>query len=80
VIGNLAVLLAAVGVFGTRSAWHDVIVAAIMGSLGLQGAAQVSRDALKELRPSYREVATGRHLIPQTSGKFLGAASPLESS
>jgi Co/Zn/Cd efflux system component len=51
VIGNLAVLLAAVGVFGTRTGWPDVIVAGIMAGLGLQGALQVIRHALEELRP-----------------------------
>lgn len=50
VIGNLAVLLAAVGVFGTGTGWPDVIVAAIMASLGLQSAVQVIRHALEELR------------------------------
>ena len=50
VIGNLAVLLAAVGVFGTRTGWPDVIVAGIMAGLGLQGALQVIRHALEELR------------------------------
>jgi Co/Zn/Cd efflux system component len=52
VIGNLAVMLAAVGVFGTHSGWPDVIVAAIMAGLGLQGASQVIRHALLELRPT----------------------------
>jgi Co/Zn/Cd efflux system component len=50
VIGNVAVMLAAVGVFGTGTGWPDVIVAAIMAGLGLQGAYQVIRHALKELR------------------------------
>ena len=35
VLGNLAVLLAALGVFGTGTGWPDVIVAAIMASLAL---------------------------------------------
>ena len=34
-IGNLAVLLAAAGVFGTGTGWPDVIVAAIMAGLGI---------------------------------------------
>ena len=38
VLGNLAVLLAAVGVFGTGTGWPDVAVAAIMAALALQGA------------------------------------------
>src|SRR6478752_3366432 len=37
VLGNLAVLLAALGVFGTGSGWPDVLVAAIMASLAIQG-------------------------------------------
>jgi len=52
VIGNLAVLLAAVGVFGTGTGWPDVIVAGLMAGLGVQGAAQVIRHALEELRPT----------------------------
>src|SRR3981081_4346283 len=50
VLGNVAVLLAAVGVLGTESGWPDVIVAAIMATLALQGAATVIRQALSELR------------------------------
>jgi Co/Zn/Cd efflux system component len=37
VLGNLAVLLAAAGVFGTGTGWPDIIVAAIMAALALQG-------------------------------------------
>lgn len=51
VLGNLAVLLAAAGVFGTGTGWPDVIVAAIMASLALQGAATVIRQSLDELKP-----------------------------
>jgi Co/Zn/Cd efflux system component len=50
VLGNLAVLLAAVGVFGTGTGWPDVIVATIMAGLALQGAGTVVRQALGELR------------------------------
>jgi Co/Zn/Cd efflux system component len=49
VLGNLAVLLAALGVFGTGTGWPDVIVAAIMSSLALQGATVVVRQSLGEL-------------------------------
>jgi Co/Zn/Cd efflux system component len=52
VIGNLAVLLAAVGVFGTGTGWPDVIVAGLMAGLGIQGAVQVVKHALEELRPA----------------------------
>jgi Co/Zn/Cd efflux system component len=50
VIGNCTVLLAALGVFGTGTAWPDIIVAAIMGVLSLQGARQVMQQAIGELR------------------------------
>ena len=49
VLGNLAVLLAALGVFGTRAGWPDVIVAAIMAALAVQGSTTVVRQALSEL-------------------------------
>ncbi len=50
VLGNLAVLLAALGVFGTGSGWPDIIVAVIMAALAIQGAALVIRQANAELR------------------------------
>jgi len=50
VLGNLAVLLAALGVFGTGTGWPDVIVAAIMAALALHGAWVVIRHASTELR------------------------------
>lgn len=50
VFGNLAVIVAALGVFGTGTGWPDVIVAAIMAALALQGAAVVVRQAAAELR------------------------------
>src|SRR5437870_5144561 len=50
VLGNIAVLLAALGVFGTGSGWPDTIVAAIMATLAMQGAALVIRQASAELR------------------------------
>ena len=49
-IGNAVVLLAALGVFGTGTGWPDVIVATIMGGLGLQGGWQIVRQARSELR------------------------------
>jgi Co/Zn/Cd efflux system component len=50
VLGNLAVLLAALGVFRTGSGWPDVSVAIIMGGLALQGAFVVIHHALTELK------------------------------
>jgi Co/Zn/Cd efflux system component len=48
-IGNAAVMLAAAGVFGTGTGWPDVIVAAIMGGLGLWGGVSIVRQARGEL-------------------------------
>jgi Co/Zn/Cd efflux system component len=56
VLGNLAVLLAALGVFGTGTGWPDLIVAAIMAALALQGALVVIRQAGSELQISRRSV------------------------
>lgn len=50
VFGNLAVLVAAAGVFGTGTLWPDVIVAAVMATLALQGSLIVVRHARAELR------------------------------
>jgi len=50
VLGNLAVLLAALGVFGTGTGWPDVIVATIMAGLAIQGAILVIRQAAGELQ------------------------------
>jgi len=50
-VGNLAVMLAALGVFGTGTAWPDLIVAAIMAGLGLWGGTQIIGQARAELRP-----------------------------
>jgi len=48
-IGNLAILLAAIGVLGTGAAWPDLIVACVMGALSLTSAVQVIRHARREL-------------------------------
>ncbi|WP_157217120.1 cation transporter [Flavisphingomonas formosensis] len=53
-IGNLAVLAAAAGVFGTGTAWPDLIVATIMAMLGLSGGWQIIRHARSELRHTER--------------------------
>ena len=49
-LGNAAVLMAALGVFGTGTNWPDIIVAAIMGGLGLWGGLQIVNQARGELR------------------------------
>lgn len=54
-IGNVAVLAAALGVFGSGSGWPDYLVAAIMSGLALVGAFQVARVAFAELRHPHAE-------------------------
>lgn len=49
-IGNIAVVLAAGGVFGLNSAWPDLVVATLMAVLGLSGGFQIMRQARAELR------------------------------
>ncbi len=49
-LANIAVMLAALGVFGTGSAWPDLLVAAVIASLALSSAWSVVRQASGELR------------------------------
>lgn len=49
-LGNLAIVLAALGVFGTGTAWPDLVVATLMASLGVSGGWQVLRYARDERR------------------------------
>ncbi len=48
-IGNIAVVAAALGVFGTGTGWPDIIVAAILAALGISGGWQIVRQARGEL-------------------------------
>jgi len=49
-IGNLAVMLAAAGVFGTGSVWPDLAVALAMAALAISAGVTVVRQAMDELR------------------------------
>jgi len=49
-IGNVAVMIAALGVFGTGTAWPDLAVAAVMAYLAVSGGWSVLRQARGELR------------------------------
>lgn len=48
-IGNIAVMIAAAGVFGTGAGWPDLIVALIMAGLALSAGFSVVRQARQEL-------------------------------
>ena len=51
-IGNIAVMLAAAGVFLSGSRWPDLLVAALIASLNLSAALKVVRLARTEIRSS----------------------------
>ncbi len=53
-IGNVAVMLAALGVFGTGTLWPDLIVAVSMAALGISGGSTIMRQALSEMRATKR--------------------------
>ncbi|NIM42339.1 MAG: cation transporter [Hydrogenophaga sp.] len=54
-VGNIAVMLAALGVFGTGSAWPDLLVASLMAALALHGGLSVLRQARRELKDGSEE-------------------------
>jgi len=56
-IGNLAVILAAAGVFGLGSAWPDLLVAILMAVLGLTAA----RSVILQARAELKELAHAAH-------------------
>lgn len=51
-IGNVAVMLAALGVWGSASAWPDLVVAMLMATLFLSSSVQIIGQALRERRVS----------------------------
>jgi Co/Zn/Cd efflux system component len=50
--GSLSLLAAAVGVFGTGTAWPDLGVAGLMAALALHGGWQVLQQAQQEMKLS----------------------------
>lgn len=52
-IGNVVVMLAALGVWGSASAWPDLIVAALMAGLFLTSSIQILRQAWNEYREDH---------------------------
>jgi Co/Zn/Cd efflux system component len=49
-IGNVAVMFAALGVWGTTTGWPDIIVASLMAGLFLSSSLQILRQGLGEYR------------------------------
>ena len=58
-IGNVAVMGAALGVFGTGTAWPDLIVAGVFALLAASGGWQIMRHAVSELRQRDEPVGLG---------------------
>jgi Co/Zn/Cd efflux system component len=48
-LGNVAVMVAALGVFGTGSAWPDLAVATVMAALAITGGWSIVRQTRQEL-------------------------------
>src|SRR3546814_15306318 len=74
-IGNIAVVAAALGVFGTGTGWPDIVVAAILAMLGLSGGWQIVRQALGELRGD----AAAENAALRAESTQIGRASCRES-
>ena len=62
-LGNVAVMLAALGVFGIGSAWPDLAVATVMAGLAIIGGWSVVRQTRGELKQAssqhHKQVQTG---------------------
>ena len=54
-IGNVAVMIAALGVWGSATGWPDLIVAAVMAGLFLSSSFQIIRQALREEAEDHHE-------------------------
>ncbi|KLK94776.1 cation transporter [Microvirga vignae] len=59
-IGNVVVVLAALGVWGTATAWPDLAVAALMAGLFLSSSVQILRQAWHEYREEAMQVPAVR--------------------
>lgn len=55
-IGNVAVMIAAIGIWGTATPWPDLIVAIIMAGLFVSSAYQILRQALAEIKQSKQAI------------------------
>ncbi len=56
-IGNVAVMFAALGVWGTTTGWPDLLVAGVMAGLFLSSAFQIVRQSLREWQTTEGSVA-----------------------
>jgi Co/Zn/Cd efflux system component len=64
-IGNVMVMAAAVAVWGSATAWPDLIVAAVMAGVFMTSATQILRQALAEHRAGQNAILTGQSALPE---------------
>ncbi|CUA96224.1 cation transporter [Thiomonas bhubaneswarensis] len=67
VLGNVAVLLAAVGVFGTGTRWPDLAVAVFMAALGISAGWKVMRLSRVELGGQAAQIRPANAIEPPSS-------------
>jgi cation diffusion facilitator family transporter len=60
-IGNVAVMIAALGVWGTATKWPDLMVAAVMASLFLYSSFKILKQSVDEIRHGKSIPSTGGH-------------------
>jgi Co/Zn/Cd efflux system component len=60
-IGNVAVMLAAAGVWATATRWPDLLVAAIMAGLFLYSSAQILQQSWRELKTGAPQAVPALH-------------------
>lgn len=75
-IGNLAVLGAAAGVFGTGRYWPDVVVALIMATLGISGGWKIISIANRELARTQGRVPAD----PYKGDQLMSGESPVSGT
>jgi Co/Zn/Cd efflux system component len=72
-IGNVAVMLAAAGVFGTGTLWPDIGVAVVLGALGLSTGRSVIVQAQGELNAGRQAEGRAHPAFPGLAEDWFGA-------
>ncbi len=75
-IGNVVVMAAALGVWGSHTAWPDLAVAALMASLFLTSSVQILRQAWREYRAGDARAASPGGAHPGGHRGHIRAAAP----
>jgi Co/Zn/Cd efflux system component len=74
-IGNIAVMAAAAGVWGTATKWPDLVVAGFMAALFLSSSVQIVRQALVEMKAGKIDFHAHEHDDPCCEGQALATHS-----